>query len=160
MLLNKSVKGFSIIELVVVMAILALLGTLALPSAQLILQRNKEHQLRTALHDIRQAIDAYYKAYADGKLQKMSGASGYPPDLQSLVEGVNDVTHPGQKRMYFLRRIPRDPFYPDNQVDAADTWGLRSYDSDYENPREGDDVFDVYSLSEQLSISGEPYRQW
>jgi general secretion pathway protein G len=88
------------------------------------------------------------------------GTSGYPKSLEVLVEGVEDVKSPTKARIYFLRRIPRAPFATDASVDAAKTWGIRSYDSPPDEPGEGEDVFDVYPLHEGTGINGVPYREW
>jgi general secretion pathway protein G len=154
-------RGFSLIELMITMAILALLASVALPFAQLVEQRHKETQLREALRQIRNAIDAYKQSVKDGRIEATADESGYPPDLDTLWQGVTDRTslETGRK-LYFLRRLPRDPFYPEASSSAAETWGLRSYESPADAPAEGRDVFDVYSLSTQSGLNGRPYREW
>lgn len=155
-----SLKGFSYIELVVSVAILALLATAATPYLEKTIKREKEADLRRNLREIRSAIDSYKKAYDEGLLIKTLGASGYPPNLEILVHGVPNVQDPNKTKMRFLRRIPSDPMYSGEEVVASATWGKRSYDSDADNPVEGSDVFDVYSLSEQKGLNGIPYHQW
>jgi general secretion pathway protein G len=152
--------GFSLIELMVTLAILALLASMAVPFAQLVQQRQKEAELRDALRHIRTAIDAYRQAWKDGRIPKVEGQSGYPPNLDILWQGVADQTKIESGKLYFLRRLPRDPFYPEPAATAAETWGLRSYNSPPDAPAAGDDVFDVYSLSPQTGLNGVPYREW
>ena len=154
-------RGFTMIELVVTVAIVALLATAVIPSAQLVFQREREAELRSSLRILRTAIDAYKKAADDGRVKKDADKSGYPPDLQTLVDGVEDARNPKPGIMiYFLRRIPRDPLWPDVTTAAADTWGLRSYASPTDDPQPGDDVFDVYSRSGKTGLNGVPYREW
>ena len=154
-------RGFTMIELVVTVAIVALLATAVIPSAQLTFQREREAELRSSLRILRTAIDAYKKAADDGRVKKDADKSGYPPDLQTLVDGVEDARNPKPGIMiYFLRRIPRDPLWPDATTAAADTWGLRSYASPTDDPQPGDDVFDVYSRSGKTGLNGVPYREW
>lgn len=153
-------RGFTLIELVVTLAIIGLLATAAMPLAQLVAQREKEAELRVALRDIRGALDAYRQAALSGHIKTEPGASGFPPDLKSLYVGVEDAASPNGTSLYFLRRVPRDPFYPDPTVAAEDTWGLRSYKSPPTDPQPGDDVFDVYSLSTARGLNGIAYRDW
>lgn len=153
-------KGFTLIELVITVAIVAVLASVALPLHELVAQRSKEQDLRRALREIREAIDAYKEASDEGRIEKRVGQSGYPPRLATLAEGVIDQKNPRKERIYFLRRIPRDPFAGDPQLADADTWGKRSYASPPEEPAEGDDVFDVYSLATGTGINGRPYKQW
>lgn len=152
--------GFTLIELVVTIAILGLLATVAVPFAQLVQQRSKEAELRTSLRQIRTAIDAYKQAVVEKRIESPADASGYPPDLDVLWKGVADITKPDDSKLYFLRRLPRDPFYPDAAAEPAETWGKRSYASPPDDPQEGDDVYDVYSLSDKTGLNGVPYREW
>ena len=155
------VRGFTLIELVVTVAIVALLATAAVPSAQLLYQRQREGELRASLRTLRTAIDAYKLASDTGRIKKKLDRTGYPPDLASLVDGVDDASSPREgAKIYFLRRLPRDPFWPDATTPAAETWGLRSYASPPDDPRPGDDVFDVHSLSPRTGLNGVPYRDW
>ncbi|HEX8988376.1 MAG TPA: type II secretion system protein [Rhodocyclaceae bacterium] len=151
--------GFTLIELVVAVAIVALFATLALPLQELAVKRSRETELREALHRIRTGLDAYKQAVDDGRIVVPAGASGYPKNLMLLVTGVRDAKSPMGLPIHFLRRIPRDPF-ADPALKPEETWGLRSYLSPYDDPRPGDDVFDVYSLSDGVGINGVPYRQW
>ncbi len=154
-------RGFTIIELVITVGIVSLLATAAVPSAQLLYQRQREGELREALRTIRGAIDAYKQAVDAGRVKRELDRSGYPPDLRVLVDGVDDAGSPKEGvKLYFLRRLPRDPFWPDATTPAEETWGLRSYASPPDDPQPGDDVFDVHSRSSRTGLNGVPYRDW
>jgi general secretion pathway protein G len=154
-------EGFTLLEMVIAVAILSVLVVMAVPVVKLELQRQKETQLRESLRDLRNAIDAYKRAVDDGRILRKAEATGYPPHIEDLVRGVPDARDPKKQRtLFFLRRIPRDPFNDDANMPAADTWGLRSYASTAEDPSTGDDVFDVYSMSPGVGLNGVPYRQW
>lgn len=151
--------GHTIIEMLVVMAVLGILASAAMPLVELTARRNKERELKQAVWEIRRAIDAYKAAYDAGHIAKVAGASGYPPSLSSLTHGVPDLAAGGQA-LYLLRRIPKDPFGMSGGAGATTTWGLRSYASTAQEPKEGADVFDVYSTSQEVGMNGVPYRQW
>ena len=153
-------KGFSLIELMVTLAILALLASVAVPFAQLTQQRSKETELRIALREIRTALDAYRQSVKEGRVESPADGSGYPPNLDALWKGVADKTKPDDSKLYFIRRLPRDPFYPDSAAPPASTWGMRSYASPPDAPTEGRDVYDVYSLSPAIGLNGIAYREW
>ena len=153
------VRGFTLIEMLVVLTLMAILATAARPLLELSVQRSREHALRAGLRSVRGALDAYKKAVEDGQVTRSPEDSGYPPNLQALVAGVPDAKSPGGKKLYFLRRLPRDPF-ADPQLPPADSWGLRAADSPPDEPRAGRDVFDVYSRSERRALDGTRYRDW
>lgn len=152
--------GFSLLELLAAAAIIGLLATVAVPFVETTVKRQKERELRTALRDMREAIDAYKQAVTAGHIAIKDGQSGYPPTLTALTGGVQDALKPAAPKMYFLRKIPRDPFYEDASATAIDTWGKRSYASEPDHPVEGDDVFDVYSKSDKTGLNGVPYAEW
>lgn len=153
-------RGFTLIELLVTVAIVSLLATMALPMAELTARRSKEQELRLALRQIRGAIDAYKRAHDEGRIMRLVGQTGYPPTLDLLAAGVEDVRSPDKRRIYFLRRIPRDPFAVVGDSPVPGGWGLRSHDSPPDDPRPGRDVFDVYSQSAGTGLNGRPYREW
>ena len=156
----RRARGFSLIELLVTLAILGLLSVLVIPTTQVVVQRRQEQELRDALHQIRAGIDAYKLAYDQGRVTKSIGSNGYPKTLELLVEGVPDLQNPKQAKIYFLRRVPRDPFNPDASLSASQSWGKRSYASEADQPKEGDDVYDVFSTSEKNGLNGVPYKKW
>jgi general secretion pathway protein G len=145
-------KGFTLIEMLIVVAIVALLASVAAPLAELGYQRGKEQELRHALREIRGAIDAYKRAADDGKIERKADESGYPATLAVLVEGVPVKTEAKDEKMVFLRRIPKDPL--------GGEWGLRSYASPADSPQPGKDVYDVYSRSDDTGLNRVPYREW
>ena len=152
-------RGFALIELLISVAILGLLAGGAMAFADLAVQRQNEQILRTNLREIRQAIDAYKQAWDAGRVAHSVGDTGYPHALSELSGGVIDATSAKGSRLYFLRRLPRDPM-ADPALPAEATWGLRSYDSPPDDPQPGRDVFDVHSLSIRKGLNGQPYESW
>ena len=157
--MNRS-RGFTLIELMVTVTIVAILASVVVPMAQVTVQRGKEQDLKLALREIRGAIDDYKRAVDEGRVYKSVDATGYPETLDILVEGVPDLKDAKGRKIYFMRRIPRDPFNLEADISATETWGKRSYDSEADNPKEGQDVYDVFSLSRKVGLNGSPYREW
>lgn len=152
--------GFTLIELVVTVMIVAILASGAVPIAQLTIQRNKETELKQALRQIREAIDQYKKAVDGGLVKKALDQSGYPPNLEVLEQGVINQKDNKGKLIKFIRKIPRDPMNKDPELKPSETWAKRSYASDVEAPLEGVDVYDVYSRSTKKAIDGTLYKTW
>jgi general secretion pathway protein G len=147
----RKVPGFTLIELIVATAILVILTSLAIPLARVSIKRQREHDLRFDLWEMRDAIDRYKDASDRGAIQKKVGSEGYPPDLDTLVKGV-DVNG---KKLKFLRRIPVDP------MTGKDEWGMRSMQDDPDSDSwDGDNVFDVYTKSEDTALDGSKYKDW
>ena len=151
---NRSTAGFTLAELVTVAAVLAILASVALPVVKYTSKRSKEAELRHHLRTMRDAIDEY-KRYSDNGLIPVDlGTEGYPKELEVLVEGV-DVVGQIDKKAKFLRRVPIDPMTGEIE------WGLRSFQDDWDaDSWGGEDVYDVYSLSEGVGLNGVPYAQW
>lgn len=152
-------RGFTLMELVVTLALLGLLALLAAPLVELSVQRSREVALRQALYDIRNALDRYKVAFDQGFIQRKMGDSGYPANLRVLVDGIENQRSPTHARLYFLRRIPRDPFAP-LDMSAENTWALRAYSSSPDSPFPGNDVFDVSSQAKGKGLNGVPYAEW
>ena len=157
---RQALGGFTLIELVVTVALVAILATVAVPLGTLSVQRLREGELRSDLRQIRAALDAYKHASDSGRIARRADGSGYPPTLELLETGVDDAKSPVKAKIYFLRRLPRDPFYSDPSTPAAATWGKRAYASAPDMPAEGEDVFDVYSRSERMGLNGIALRDW
>lgn len=153
--------GFTLVEMLVTLALLAIVASAVLPLASVTRQRAKEAELRSALIEIRTAIDKY-KAAADlGSIEKPTGSSGYPATLESLVIGVKRTSSPDPSaRMVFLRRVPRDPFFDDAAVSADKTWNTRRYGAAPGDFSMGADVFDVSSKSPLQALDGTRIDEW
>ena len=169
--LKKNQKGFTLIEMIVTFTILAILAAVAIPLAKTAVKREKEIELRRSLRTIRDAIDAYKKLADENRIEFEDNSEGYPPDLETLVKGVEvsgsaqpGGTQPGRKQpaqtedtkiVKFLRRIPKDPMT--NSYD----WGLRSYQDDLDSENwGGENVYDIYTKSLGIALDGTKYKEW
>jgi general secretion pathway protein G len=157
---RSAARAFTLIELVIALAILSVLVVMAAPVVRLQAQRAREVELRRDLREIRRAIDAYKRAVDEGHIVRKADASGYPPDLDTLVQGVSDTKNPKARPLRFLRRIPRDPMNDDMTLTAGQTWSTRNYASPPDAPEPGEDVYDVASQSDNVGLNGVPYRDW
>jgi general secretion pathway protein G len=154
-------RGFTLIEMLVTVSIVGLLSTIAFPLLELTARRGHEQELREALRQIRSAIDSYKQAVEEGHIVEENKGTGYPPSLDVLVSGVVDAKSPNRdQRIYFLRRLPRDPLLAQAGPGGAPDWGLRSYASPPGNPQPGADIFDVYSRSTEIGLNGLAYKEW
>ena len=159
-MIGRSVAGFTLIELIVTVSLIAILASVIVPITQLSMQRVKEQELKSALKEIRTAIDAYKQAGDNGHIYRSAETTGYPNTLNELVDGVVDIQDPKKRKIYFLRRIPADPFYEDLSSAADKTWGIRSYRNEPNQFKYDGDVYDVYSLSAKTGLNGRPYKDW
>ncbi|MFM0090888.1 type II secretion system protein [Paraburkholderia sediminicola] len=153
-------SGFTLIEMIVTVALVAVIASVATPFVKLHEQREKERELKQSLREIRTAIDAYKLAGDEGRIARSLDSTGYPRSLDELVTGVVDRRDPKGRKIYFLRRVPRDPMNPALSGSAQNSWGKRSYSSEAGDPRDDNDVYDVISLSDRKGTNGIPYRQW
>jgi general secretion pathway protein G len=149
--MKRNARGLTLIELIVATTILLFLSGMAIPTARVTIKRERERQLRQALWAMRDGIDRYKDAADRGAFQNKAGSEGYPPDLDTLVRGV-DV---GGKKIKFLRRIPIDP------MTGGTEWGLRAVQDDTESDSwNGENVFDVYTKSASTGLDGTKYKNW
>jgi len=148
--------GFTLIELVISVAIVAVLATGAAALLENAVRRAQEAELRADLRQMRQAIDAYKMASDEGRIAHAADATGYPPTLEILATGAVDARSPVRKKIFFLRRIPVDPM----ASGAEKGWALRSYASDPDDPEPSEDVYDVFSTSTRIGLNGIPYNRW
>lgn len=150
---RRGERGFTLAEMVMVVALVALLTTMVLPVAKFSVKRRKEMELRVALRSMRTAVDEYKRLSDQGMIPVQIGGEGYPENLEILVEGV-DVVGQTTKRK-FLRRIPIDPMTADIE------WGLRSYQDEPDSDSwGGENVYDVYTQSDGISLDGTKYKDW
>jgi general secretion pathway protein G len=158
--MKRRIAGFTLIELVVTVAIVGVLASVAVPLVEVTVQRTKEQELRSSLRQIREALDAHKLAVDEGRVRARADGNGYPARLSDLVDGVPDARRTDGASIRFLRRVPRDPFQRDAGLASDQGWGLRSYSSSPDAPSAGEDVYDVYSLSSRIGMNGRPYREW
>ena len=156
----KVYRGFTLIELTVTVALVGLLAWVTVPLFEVTSTRIKELELRSALRQIRGALDAYKAAAEGGAIPKKVNESGYPASLELLTQGAESSRSLGSRRLVFLRQIPRDPFFPDQSTPPVKQWATRAYGSTFEDSESGDDVYDVASQSSRVALNGTPYREW
>ena len=153
-------RGLTLIELVIVVAIIGVLASAVAPLANISKKRAKEFELKRSLRILRSAIDRYKRAYDDKNIENEIGRSGYPESFLELIEGVKDVKDPEGRMIYFLRRIPRDPMNMNEFISPEATWEIRAYDSEPDDFSGGEDIFDIRSSSEDIALDGTAYKDW
>lgn len=160
--MKSQTRGFTLIELLVTLALVGLAAVVALPFGALIETRAKEAELRTSLRTVRQALDNYKAAADSGVIDKATGSSGYPSNLDVLVTGVPRSAALGfsSSPMAFLRKVPGDPFFEDRTTPASQTWDIRSYGAQPGEFGSGADVFDISSKSNRTALDGTRLSDW
>ena len=160
--MKSRLTGFTLIEMLITLTLIGIAASVALPFGAMVETRAKEAELRAALRTIRQALDSYKAAADAGAIDKPTGSSGYPPNLEVLVKGVPRSAALGFNAAPFvlLRKLPRDPFFADKTVDAAQTWNIRSYGAAPTDFAQGTDVFDVSSRSDRRALDGTLLGDW
>lgn len=160
--LQRNQSGLTLLELLITLAILAVLASAVLPMAEVTIKRTKEIELRRSLRQIRTAIDEYKadydKAVLENKINATLGETGYPKELKALVDGEEWGGLYSPKRRY-LRAVPRDPFAP-SDLSAEESWALRAYADDPGDSWSGGDIYDVHSQSDGIALDGTPYNEW
>ena len=155
---HRQAKGFTFIELLVVTTILLILASAVMPLAKVAVRREREVELHRVLREMRTAIDKYKDAVVNGLIGSVDvkvGSEGYPPDLETLVEGVTVANDASGRKLKFLRRIPMDP------ITHSMEWGLRAYgDRPDSTSWGGGNVYDVYSKAEGTALDGTKYKDW
>lgn len=156
----KFQRGFTLIEMMISLALLATLASAAIPIYQRQEQQLNEEELRVALRDIRSAIDRYGQLVEEGIIEKDADMSNWPASLDLLVDGVVNKKSPNKEKIYLLRRIPRDPFCDCDGRKNTETWRVRASTQAPGETTGGKDVWDVSSTSSQPGLNGIPYAQW
>ena len=153
-------RGLTLIELVIVVAIIGILASAVAPLANISKKRAKEFELKRSLRILRSGLDRYKKAYDDKKIDNEIGRSGYPESLLELIEGVKDVKDPSGRMIYFLRRLPRDPMSMNEFISPEETWEIRAYENEPDDFSGGEDVYDIRSSSDEIALDGTAYKEW
>lgn len=159
----RKICGFTLVELLITLALLSIVALSAMPLAEISSTRAKEQELKRALRHIRVALDQYKSAADLGVIPKGLGESGYPPSLDMLTQplgGAEKGNGTTQLPLILLRDLPRDPFNDDPSLEASQTWSTRSYLSPPEDPQPGADVFDVHTKSPRVGLNGIAYQKW